>query len=94
MMGGQTPFYPGFPGGGCPPYLSQFTQQLFSTMAMGMMMGMMGGMGLGMNAGMMFGGMPMAMPFFMALSSMMGGNGHDGRYEHGSGYGYDGAVWV
>ena len=87
MMGGQTPFYPGFPGGGCPPYLSQFTQQLFNTMAMGMMMGMMGGMGLGMNTGMMFGGMPMAMPFFMALSSMMGGMGMMGGMNMGMGMG-------
>jgi len=73
MIGGQPPYYPGFPSGGCPPYLSPFTQQLFNTMAMGMMMGMMGGMGFGMPLEMMFGGMPMAMPFFMGLSNMMAG---------------------
>ncbi|HPZ10136.1 MAG TPA: transglycosylase SLT domain-containing protein [Candidatus Eremiobacteraeota bacterium] len=69
-MGAQPPLYPGFPGGGCPPYVSSLTQMLFAGMQMMQMMQMMG---FGIPPGMFGGGMAMAMPAFMLLSNMMGG---------------------
>ena len=65
QMGPGMGQMPGFPGGGCPPYMSPFTQQMFAMQMMQMQM-MMQMMGFGMPME-MIGGMPGGMNNFMNM---------------------------